>query len=43
MKQITATFQPHRLEHVEQALPPLPGFTIASTTSPSCDRGVVHV
>ena len=31
MKQITAIFQPHRLEQVEQALhamPSLPGFTI---------------
>lgn len=45
MKQITAIFQPHRLEHVEQALhalPHLPGFTIHSARGHARGHGANH-
>ncbi|MBA4178547.1 MAG: transcriptional regulator [Leptothrix sp. (in: Bacteria)] len=45
MKQITAIFQPHRLEHVEQALhamPQLPGFTIHAARGHARGRGTEH-
>ena len=40
MKQVTAIFQPHRLDQVEQALhelPHLPGFTIYSARGHGAD------
>ena len=45
MKQITAIFQPHRLEQVEQALralPHLPGFTIHSARGHARGHGPDH-
>lgn len=45
MKQITAIFQPHRLEQIEQALhalPHLPGFTIHSARGHARGHGVDH-
>lgn len=45
MKQITAIFQPHRLEHVEQALhalPHLPGFTVHSARGHARGHGAEH-
>lgn len=45
MKQITAIFQPHRLEHVEQALhamPHLPGFTVHAARGHSRGHGTEH-
>ena len=45
MKQITAIFQPHRLEHVEQALhamPHLPGFTIHPARGHARGHGTEH-
>ena len=45
MKQITAIFQPHRLEAVEQALhalPHLPGFTIHAARGHARGHGTGH-
>ena len=45
MKQVTAIFQPHRLDQVEQALhelPHLPGFTIHSARGHARGHGADH-
>jgi len=45
MKQVTAIFQPHRLEQVEQALhalPHLPGFTVHSARGHARGHGADH-
>ncbi len=45
MKQITAIFQPHRLEQVEQALhamPHLPGFTVHAARGHARGHGTEH-